>query len=168
MNDDRDIAFRRKEEWFRFRACGIIQHEGKVLMATSNKIGFYYAVGGGVMHNETAEEAVLREVCEETGVAMEIDHLAFIHQNFFPGLAFKFGHPLHCHELAFYYLMKYEPDMPIDLGEKVNDDGSIEHLEWIPLERYLEYEAYPTFFAEKLPKTDKDLEMIVSRVAFEE
>ena len=32
---------------------------------------------------ETAEDAVKREVYEETGVAYEIDHLAVIHENFF-------------------------------------------------------------------------------------
>ena len=32
---------------------------------------------------ETTEDAVKREVYEETGVAYEIDHLAVIHENFF-------------------------------------------------------------------------------------
>lgn len=32
---------------------------------------------------ETAEDAVKREVLEETGVAYEADRLAFIHENFF-------------------------------------------------------------------------------------
>ena len=32
---------------------------------------------------ETAEDAVVREVFEETGVKYEIDHLAVIHENFF-------------------------------------------------------------------------------------
>lgn len=37
---------------------------------------------------ETAEDAVKREVLEETGVAYEADRLAFIHENFFLRLRF--------------------------------------------------------------------------------
>ena len=34
---------------------------------------------------ETAEEAVRREVLEETGLPYEIDRLAFVHENFLRG-----------------------------------------------------------------------------------
>lgn len=44
-----------------------------------------YSVGGHIQFGETAEEAVAREVFEETGVKLEIDHLGFIHENFFYG-----------------------------------------------------------------------------------
>lgn len=163
MNLNRDIAFKRNDEWFRFRVCAIIMHVGKVLMATSNKIGFYYAVGGGVEHNESTEDAVKREVFEETGVHMEIDRLAFINENFFLGLEFAFGKKLHCHELAFYYLMKYDPSMPINLENVVTEDGSIEHLEWIDLEDYPNVEAYPKFFAKELHNLDPGVKHLVTR-----
>lgn len=32
---------------------------------------------------ETAEQAVIREVYEETGIMYQIERLAFIHENFF-------------------------------------------------------------------------------------
>lgn len=41
--------------------------------------------GGGVHMNETAEDAVIREVFEETGVHYEVVRLAVIHENFFDG-----------------------------------------------------------------------------------
>lgn len=65
---------------------------------------YYYSIGGGVHLGETSEEAVKREVFEETGVSYEIDHLAVIHENFFIGSSDLEG--VDCHEIAFYYMMK--------------------------------------------------------------
>ncbi|QHQ63847.1 NUDIX domain-containing protein [Anaerocolumna sedimenticola] len=42
----------------------------------------YYTVGGAVKIKETSEEAVIREVYEETGVNFEIDRLVFIQERF--------------------------------------------------------------------------------------
>ena len=52
-------------------------------MASNETSDYYYSVGGGVHLNETAEEAVIREVFEETGIHYEVDRLVFIHENFF-------------------------------------------------------------------------------------
>ncbi|MDF2557691.1 MAG: hydrolase [Bacillales bacterium] len=54
-----------------------------VLMASNEDTEYYYSVGGGVHMGETSEDAIIREVYEETGIKYEIDRLAFIHENFF-------------------------------------------------------------------------------------
>ena len=41
-----------------------------VLFAGNELEDYYYSIGGGVHMGETAEDAVKREVFEETGVAM--------------------------------------------------------------------------------------------------
>lgn len=78
-----DCGFTKENGWFRYRAAAIIIENGCVLFAKNDSNDYYYSIGGGVHIGEKAEEAVLREVYEETGVHYEIDRLAFIHENFF-------------------------------------------------------------------------------------
>ena len=61
----------------RVRAAAILIHEGKILL---NKFGggqYYNITGGGVEENETAKQAVVREVMEEAGLAVEVEDLVF-------------------------------------------------------------------------------------------
>ncbi len=78
-----DCGFTNGDRWFRYRAAAIIIEDGEVLFAKNELESYYYSVGGGVHLGEKAEDAVIREVFEETGVLYEIDRLAFIHENFF-------------------------------------------------------------------------------------
>ncbi len=90
---------------------------------------------------ETAEEAVRREVLEETGLPYEIDRLAFVHENFFEGEGSIAG--LHCHELSFYFLMK-----PIGKREITKRGQCIDGEEracWLPVYRLSDYTSIPCF-----------------------
>ena len=79
-----DVCFQTKDNRrFRLRAAAIIIEDGCVLFATNDSEHYYYSIGGGVHLGETMENAVLREVYEETGIHYEIDRLAFIQENFF-------------------------------------------------------------------------------------
>ena len=78
-----DCGFTKESNWFRYRAAAIIVEDNCVLFAGNENENYLYSIGGGVHMGETAENAVLREVFEETGVHYEIDHLAVIHENFF-------------------------------------------------------------------------------------
>ena len=62
-----DCGFTKDKNWFRYRAAAIIIEDGCVLFASNENDDYIYSVGGGVHMGETAEEAVLREVYEETG-----------------------------------------------------------------------------------------------------
>ena len=99
-----DCGFIKENKWFRYRAAAIIIEKDHVLFAGNERENYYYSVGGGVHIGESAEEAVKREVLEETGVEYEVDRLAFIHENFFHGDGILEGKE--CHEIAFYFLMK--------------------------------------------------------------
>ena len=107
-----DCGFTRDDHWFRYRAAAIILEEDHVLFAGNDVDDYLYSVGGAVQIGETAEEAVVREVLEETGIRYEVDRLAFIHENFFEGDG-TLG-PLHCHEVAFYFLMKSRGTRQLD------------------------------------------------------
>lgn len=63
-----DCGFTKEHNWFRYRAAAIIVENGCVLLAGNSKVDYLYSVGGGVHMGETAQEAVVREVFEETGV----------------------------------------------------------------------------------------------------
>ena len=53
------------------RVGAIIMKNGKILMVGNGRSNYLYSVGGRIKFGETAEEAVVREVYEETGVKMK-------------------------------------------------------------------------------------------------
>ncbi len=57
----------------------IIVHDGKLLVTKRNKFGseYYILVGGGVGLGETLEAALLRQLAEETGIAVANPRLVF-------------------------------------------------------------------------------------------
>ena len=144
--------------WFRYRAAAVIIEEGHVLFAKNDLDSYYYSIGGGVHLGEKAEDAVIREVFEETGIEYEIDRLAFIHENFFAGSGTLNG--LKCHEIAFYFLMKSRGSM--ELNSNSHTQGVREHMCWLPINKLKEYVAYPSFFAEKLIDIKKTVDHIVT------
>ena len=104
INDD--VCFQTSDnKRFRLRAAAIIIEDNHILFATNSSENYYYSIGGAINLGETAENAVKREVLEETGIAYEIDRLAFVQENFFKrndGML----KGLICHEITFYFLMK--------------------------------------------------------------
>lgn len=154
-----DCGFTKGNKWFRYRAAAIIVENGCVLFAGNEKDDFYYSIGGGVHHGETAENAVLREVFEETGVHYEIERLAVIHENFFDekGGTLK---GMDCHELSFYFLMK--PRGTKELHSNSMTQGVKEEMCWIPIKELDNYKAYPTFLKEYLSKEHVGVEHIVT------
>lgn len=158
-----DCGFDTDGRWFRVRAGAVILDAGRVLMARNTRDGYLYSVGGGVHHGETTAEAAHREVLEETGVDMEIDRLLFVHENFFTDSSSPAIAERDCHELTFYYLMRYRPGMPLRSGSRTND-GLDEWLEWVPLDTYgRETLAYPTFFATELRELPLTPRVITTR-----
>ena len=68
------------------RVGAIIMKNNKILMVGCvNRPEYLYSVGGRIKFGETSEEAIVREVFEETGHKLEVDRLGFIHENYFYG-----------------------------------------------------------------------------------
>lgn len=155
-----DCGFTKGDRWFRYRAAAIIVEEGCVLFAGNDVDKYLYSVGGAVHVGETAEEAVVREVLEETGVRYDIDRLAFIHENFFEGDGTQGN--LHCHEVALYFLMKPRGTRQLN-SHSTTAWGVPEHMHWIPLEELGKGKAFPTFLPEKLENLQPGIEHIVTR-----
>lgn len=153
MNND--IYLQQNDQWFRLRACAIIIKDNQVLMAKNDKVSYYYAVGGAVKINESIEEAVKREVLEETGLNLEIDRLLYIHQNFIHFEGKKF------HEVAFYFLMK-KSDLSGLKSESYSFEGAKEEMVFIPIDEYHQYDAYPRFFREELKQLKQEVTLITT------
>ncbi|MBD5083798.1 MAG: NUDIX domain-containing protein [Clostridiales bacterium] len=128
------------------RVGAIIMQDGKILMVGNERNDYFYSVGGRIQFGETAEEAVIREVLEETGVRMEVDRLGFIHENYFVGDApNNFGKLIY--EISFYFYMKV-PDGFTPVSGSFTEDHSKEYLKWVSPDE--ERTIYPTFFRTEL------------------
>jgi len=154
-----NIDFVEGNKWFRLRAAAIIIENDCVLMAGNEGVSFLYSIGGGIRHSETAEQAVIREVFEETGVKYEIERLAFIHENFFVMQEGVFN-GREGHEIAFYFLMKSRGSQEV-CCEEVTLDGK-EFVKWIPISELPQHTAYPSFYADKLSNMPTVVEHIVT------
>lgn len=142
-----ECSFVSGNKWFSLQACGILIKESKVLMVRNDRDPYYYSVEGAVRHGETIENAALREVWEETDVKLEIDRLAYIHENFLKANREIIFEGLTCHEIYFYYQIKWEPNHTVS-DSSLTLDGLKEHLVWIESGRLADTDLiiYPNFF----------------------
>ena len=154
-----DCGFTKEENWFRYRAGAIIIENQCVLFAGNANEDYLYSIGGGVHMGETAEDAVKREVYEETGVHYEIDRLAVIHENFFNQNTGTLK-GLQCHEISFYFLMK--PRGTQELHSNSYAYGAKEEMHWIPIKDLDNYKAFPSFLKTYLSKPHPNIEHIIT------
>lgn len=132
--DKLDCFCRIEDRTFRYRASGIVIENGCLLLAKNDRLPYLYSVGGGVHIDETAEEAVVREVLEETGILYEIDRLAYISERF----AGKE------HRLSFYFLMKSKG------SQELKTPNPDEQMVWIPLGDLDKFDISPDWYKTEL------------------
>lgn len=155
-----DCGFTKQNKWFRYRAAAIIIENECVLFASNQNDDYLYSVGGAVHMGETAHDAVLREVFEETGIHYEIDHLAIIHENFFNENNGTLK-GLDCHEISFYFLMKPRGTQELH-SNSFSSFGVKEKMLWIPIKDLEKYKAYPSFLKEYLSAEHCGIEHIIT------
>ncbi len=158
-NSEKNCGFTNGTDWFRYRAAGIIVENGCVLFAGNEREDYYYSIGGAVHMGETAEEAVLREVFEETGVRYEIDRPAVIHENFFNENTGSLK-GFECHEICLYFMMK--PRGTQELHSNSWTFGVREKMVWIPIEKLDEYKLFPSFMKDYLTREHAGIEHIIT------
>ncbi len=154
-----DCCFTNESKWFRYRAAAIIIENDCVLFAGNELEDYYYSIGGGVHMGETAEDAVRREVFEETGVSYEIDHLAVIHENFFKQDSGTLA-GLECHEICLYFLMKSRGTQELHSNSETH--GVKENMYWVPIKNLDKYKAFPSFMKDYLSREHTGIEHIVT------
>lgn len=143
---NRDMCVACDQGIINIRAGAIIMKDGKILMVGNSRSDYLYSVGGRLKLGETAEEAVVREVLEETGVKMEIDRLGFVHENYFYGDApSNLGKLIY--EISFFFYMKVPKDFA-PISESFTEDHCREELKWVSVEEGIR--MYPEFFKTEL------------------
>ena len=147
MNKDMCVAC--DDGILNIRVGAIIMKDSKILMIGNEKVDYLYSVGGRIKFGETAEEAIIREVFEETGVVMEIDRLGFVHENYFYGdSSSNFGKLIY--EISFYFYMSVPSDFT-PISESFTEDNSKEYLKWVSFDE--DIKMYPEFFRTELNNT---------------
>lgn len=128
------------------RVGAIIMKDDKILMVGNERSNYLYSVGGRIKFGETADEAIVREVYEETGVKMEIDRLGFVHENYFYGDApTNLGKLIY--EISFFFYMKVPEDFT-PVSDSFTEDNSREFLKWISPNE--DIKIFPEFFKTEL------------------
>ena len=154
-----DLCIKIEDGILNIRVGAIILKDEKFLMVGNGQFDHLYSVGGRIKFGETAEEAIVREVYEETGVYMEIDRLGFVHENFFPGDSLvKKGKIVH--EISFFFYMKVPNDFELK-SNSFTDDGEPEYLKWITVDEPQKF--YPEFFRTELKHPSHTVKHFVTK-----
>lgn len=123
---------------FRPGVYGLVVNCGRLLFAFYPHLGSYTLPGGGANPDETLEEALVREIKEETGLAVRVGRLLHFAQEFFVHPAPS--RPCNC--LSFFYLCELVGDD--DIPETVEhpdfpDAGAC----WIDIDQLSEFDIHP-------------------------
>ena len=140
------------------RVGAILLRDGRFLMASNRRDPYLYTVGGRIQFGETAEQAVVREVEEETGWKLKVDRLGFGHENYFiMDFGPNAGSPVY--ELSLYFYMK----VPEGFEPRVQSrtfDGLMERMEWVSPDD--PRTIYPDFFRTELQHPEQIVKHFVT------
>ena len=127
-----------KKTRFKYRVAGIAIYQGKVLLQQGEGNHYLALPGGCVEMLETTQDALEREILEETGLHATVGRLVWVSENFFQRRSKTI------HELAFYYLMTMPASCTGGPFEGVEGDFEL-HLDWYPLEMLDRINLVPSF-----------------------
>ena len=149
-----DIGMKTPDGDFTLRAAALIINNNQFLAVRHNNYDCFYTIGGGVNVNETSAEAVIREVCEETGYLFSVDRLVFIQERFYN------SNNAHHHEVVFFYLMK-PTDVQIENETCTDQQG--EKLYWLPVDELQYTNLVPDFLKTALANIPQGVVHIISK-----
>ncbi|MBT3314105.1 MAG: NUDIX domain-containing protein [Anaerolineae bacterium] len=113
------------ELFFRPSVYGIVTNEDDILLLDTLYVGGYSLPGGGVGLGEKIEDALRREMLEETGIDIEIiEFLQFTEQMFYYDPS-----DVAAHCLLFFYLCR--PKTLITCSDDQVDDAAVEKPRWV-------------------------------------
>ena len=145
---EQDFRTKLNQMVFGVRATALIVKDNRLLVV-EDQDGFY-TIGGAIQVDEATEDAVVREVKEELGVASRAIQLAFIVENRFEQAG------VHYHNIEFHYLVDLLEDAPLTMQE----DAKPLPCRWIALDDLHTVDLKPAFLKSSLPEWDGKLRHI--------
>lgn len=129
-----------EKKYPRIRVAAIILAGDTILMAIHEKEGsrYYVLPGGGVDYGESMQEAVVREVKEETNLDVRAGDMILVHDSIPPDL--------HRHIVNVYFLAEVIGG-ELRVGEH---DKRLRDLEYLPVTELSKIEMYPAIGEEIL------------------
>lgn len=136
----------------RLAAKALVLHEGKLLLnrCRDRQGRLYYTFpGGGQNPGETLEEAVVREVLEETGLTVRFERFAAFFEEIMEDPAVQAAHPDYFHKSFHFCRCALTGQAPVPPCEM---DSSQEASVWVPLEEVAALPVFPAPVHGELPR----------------
>ena len=138
-----DISFKFDEGKFNYRVGCVLIADGRLLVMRDEGTDGYYLPGGRIHLGEKAEDAAVREMQEELGIAVKVVRPLWVKEGFFT----EFSSGRRCHEIALYFLLDASESDLLSRGDRFDreDEGVLHHFEWMDFDRLEKAEMYPVF-----------------------
>lgn len=151
----KDVRIHENDYIFKYRVCGAVVVDNKLLTVKIMDNDFYCLPGGHVAQKELANDAIIREIKEEVSCDVLKKTLFAICENIFEGKNSKT-----VQEIGMYYFIK--PSSDINLEDRIFielDDGINKRLEfkWVDLDDLDNINFKPKFLVEQIKNMDRNL-----------
>ena len=154
-----DLSFNVGTFCFNLRACAVIVHGEALLVMRDQKQPYAYLPGGRIKLNETAQQALMRELQEEIGIQAQIERALWVTQAFFtePVSQRKF------HEIGFYFLVSCKEKETLPMTHNfIRWENEIEHcFEWISFDELSDIDVRPEFIKKRIRSLPEQLELLL-------
>lgn len=142
-----DISYINGNNKFNYRVGAIIIYDNKLLVMHDERSPYYYLPGGRVKMNETADQAITREIQEELNIDCKIIRPLWLSQSFFNEDVDKIDY----HELCIYYMIEL---LDKELYKKnifiLNERNHTLKFEWLEFDRLQNEYFYPLFLKKEI------------------
>lgn len=156
---NRDWLFKSEESVCELRAAAVLVENGEILVQREVDSDEYALPGGHVKIGETLEDALKRELFEETGLHIACRRLLWSEESFWQWDGKQ------AHGIAFYYLAELLTDsarLCRGVWTAQRDNPRVEYG-LLPIERLNDVTVYPEFLKDEIACLDGPMKHFVSK-----